>query len=230
MCAATTPCRSAPETAALGVPVEHVVQQRAGRGLPALVQPQPGHHGAEVGPPDAGDGSRLGDDRHVAGRGAGDQRQPAGRGPRREVAPSRPSPPAWASIRPTPTAIAGSRPSSAARGARRAGRRRAPIGAAWSGSAQLRQQLRRGRSREEVGLPARALVVEIGPLAGDGAGRGGDPPRSPARSGNRRGPSARPKRVPGAPEVALEPQQLGQLHLGRHDAADVVERRGARSR
>ena len=38
------------------VPADDVVEQRAGRRLAALVQPQAGQHGAEIRPPDAGDG------------------------------------------------------------------------------------------------------------------------------------------------------------------------------
>ena len=45
--------------AALGVPVQDVVEQRPGGGLPGLVQPQPGQHRTEIRTPYAGDTALL---------------------------------------------------------------------------------------------------------------------------------------------------------------------------
>ena len=71
------------ERCALGVPAEDVVEQRAGRRLAALVQPQPGHHRAEIRAPHARHPARPSRQRHVAGRGAGDQRERCDRARRR---------------------------------------------------------------------------------------------------------------------------------------------------
>ena len=79
------------------------------------------------------------------------------------------------------------------------------------------------RSRKSGG-PARGLVGEVAPLAGEGAeGAGGVAGRRPGEEvGEVEGVGGA---APGVGEVALEPEQLRELHLGRQGAAGVVEDR-----
>ena len=78
------------------------------------------------------------------------------------------------------------------------GRQRPEVGAdrRWprSGRAPRRRRSSRPIAREEVLLPARPLVRQIGPFAGDGAVRAREAAEARARSGSRRG-----RRTPRAP-------------------------------
>jgi hypothetical protein len=88
--------------------------------------------------------------------------------------------------------------------------------------AHAREQIVEPDTRQQILGPAHTLVVEVAPFAGDGARRHGDDagraPRQIVREIERHA-SARP----GLRQMALEPQELGQLHLRRHRAADIVE-------
>ena len=86
--------------AAGAVPADQVIEQRAGRRLAGLEQPEAGQDGAVIGAPDARrSGRESGDSASDRIRGAGDEAEDwsiaAGRLARR---PSTPSAPAWASM------------------------------------------------------------------------------------------------------------------------------------
>ncbi len=85
----------------------------------------------------------------------------------------------------------------------------------------LKQVLEPDRG-QEIGLPARRLVGKVGPLAGHGAaGAGVRAGRTPGQEiGKVQDPPIAP---PLLRQMALEPHELGDLHLGRHCAADEVE-------
>ena len=148
-------------------------------------------------------------------------------GPSAAAAPSTPRAPAWASIRPTATRQPVVRPSCAA-AATVSGPRSLPIGEARSRQAAPLQQIRHPARGEEVGLPAFRLVGEIGPLAGDGAFRArGAAAGAPGQVVGEVEEQAGARPDLGA--MALQPHQLGDLHLGRHHAADMARARDGRS-
>ena len=77
-------------------------------------------------------------------------------------------------------------------------------------------------ARQEIALPALALVGEVGPLAGERAlGARGAAAGAPGQVVGEVEEQAGPR--PGLRQMPLQPHQLGDLHLGRHHAADMVE-------
>ena len=130
--------------------------------------------------------------------------------------PRTPRAPAWASMRPVATRVAGVRPSSRAA----CGRERA------EGGADRRRALGQGGAGAEVGEPGRFEEVrrpaagEIAPLAGEGAlGARRRAGRLPGEEVGEVERHAEPR--PARAEVALQPHELRDLHLGRQRAAGV---------
>ena len=116
-------------------------------------------------------------------------------------------------------AVVSARSAAAARGERaeRRADRHSPAPAARSARAGPR-----ARRREEIVLPARLLVSQIGPFAGHRAARAGV--RAAGAQGEEVGEVEHPAVArPGLRQMALEPHQLRDLHLGRHRAAEQVE-------
>ncbi len=135
--------------------------------------------------------------------------------------PRTPRAPAWASIRPQPTWHCGRqaeigcglRGEAAERGSDRA------CGGRQGGAAEQVVEADLGK---EIGLPARGLVGEIGPLAGERADR------ALVRAAGPEGEVVREVQeaavaLPLRRQVALQPHELWDLHLGRHRAADEVQ-------
>ena len=201
--------------------------RRARRRLPALVQPEAGHHGREVGPPDAGHEARRLGGRHDAGRRAHDVGQPsrilAGAPSARLAADRadaagmgvdqrrrRPAFPATGRV--PPRRPASGRCPSAVPGSTMI----LPIRAALVG-----KQLAQPDPLEIAAAPA-LLVRQIGPFAGQRAGRARQAAWSPARTDSRRDRrNARP--LARSPGDVLQPQELRRLHLRRDDAADIAQ-------
>ena len=142
--------------------------------------------------------------------------------------PSTPSAPACASIRPQPTWQAVVRPSSSAASGDRVPSV-APIGLAAPGSAARSSRSSSPTFAQKIRLPARRLVGEVGPLAGHRAA--GARVRAAGAPGQKVGEVEDPPVVPPAlRQMALQPHELRDLHLGRHRAADEIQHRGGRSR
>ena len=206
---------------------DHVVDQAAGGGLAALVQPQPGHHRVEVGPPDPGHEAGAGRDRHVAARRAPDQRQPP---QQRRV------------VRHAPVAGGADRADAAGMRVDRGRAHRDPGRQAEAGRRLRRQGAHRRAHRPDRGAdtaealvgqlsqPDRAevvlvpafLVTEIGPLADGGAGGAGRAAGGPPGQVVRQVEEVRGA-VPAVRTVPAQPGQLGRFHLERDPPADVAQ-------
>ena len=205
------------------VPADQVVEQGAGGRLAALVQPEAGQRGAEVGAPDAGGCAGLA---REAPSGRRRCRRSAPGGARPRGSPARSAEHAERAgmgvDQAGADAACGGEAEVPRRPRRSAGRGRWRPGVAASGRAARASRSARPMAREEVRLPARGLVGEIGPLAGQRALRAG------VRAGGAPGQEVGeveggPARAQDCGQVALQPHQLRRLHLRRHDAADVVE-------
>ena len=148
---------------------QQMLDRRAGRRLPAFVQPGIGHHRREIGPPHAGHEDRAAGRGHRA-RGRAEDIGQAGLGV--ALGADSADPPAWASITPAATGVPARRPSSAAARAvrpfaQRRARSRRPL-------ADARESLVRQHAqadRPEVALVPATFVRQVGPFAGDRAGR-----------------------------------------------------------
>ena len=199
-----------------------MIEQRAGRRLAALAQPQLRQRHAEIRAPDAVERARLGRHRHDAARRAGNQRQmPVDRGEIAGEAGERAKRAGIGVDQPGADAAAGGE--AECRGSLR--RQRAEIGAGKAGAlrqAAARQHVGNADSVEEILLPALVLMREVGPFAGQRALRAGFGARRPVgKEVGKVEELAGP--FPDIWQIALDPHQLRRLHLRRHDAAEIVE-------
>ena len=141
--------------------------------------------------------------------------------PSAKTAPSTPSAPAWASIRPHPTWHAVVSPSSCAAAGVRVPSG-VPIALAAAGQGSALHQIVESNPVQKIRLPTRRLVRQKGPFAGHGAAgavvRPAGAPRQKIRE-IQDAAIAPPLRG----QMALQPHQLRDLHLGRHGATDEVE-------
>ena len=201
---------------------DDVVEQRAGRRLAALAHPGAGQRGAEIGTPEAGNGTRLGRHGHDAARRAGDQRHVAADAD--EIGDMGAEHAERAGI-----GVDQAGGDAAARGeAERFGRlrrQRAEIGADRAravGQAAALQQIVEADLGQEVLLPAGRLMRQIGPFAGQRALRAGK--RAGCAPGQEVGEVEKIAGFrPALRHVPLQPHQLRHRHFRRHDAADEIE-------
>ena len=214
--------RSGCRLAAGAVQADDVVEQRAGRRLPALGNPAARQPGAIIGSPAAGKGPLVRRHRHHAGGRAGDQREvPVELGRfAGEAAEHAERPGIGVDDAGRDAAVSGQ--PELGRGFRGEG---AEVGA--DGTCRLRQaaslqNVIQPDLGEEIALPARRLMRQIGPFAGQRALR--------ARQRSRR---ARRQVigevehvagfVPAFRQAPLQPHQLRRRHFRRHHAAEIVE-------
>ena len=201
---------------------QHMVEQGAGRRLAGFVQPAAGKDRVVIRPPCAdGRHGRVGE-RHHAARRPGDQsevsiellgiprkfRQGAERaGMRIDQA--------------NPDDAARREPE---RRRRRGVQRPQRVGDRAGAFRQPRafEQIVEPDSGQKIPLPAMVLMRQVGPFAGQGARRSGIRPRG--FPGQEVGEVEHPAALgPACRSMALQPHQLGHLHLRRHRAADEVE-------
>ena len=197
--------------AAGAVPADDVVEQRAGRRLAALADPAAGQGRAEIRPPDAGKGARLGRQGHDAARRAGDQRQVAAMF--RRVAGKAAEHAERAGIG---VDEAGARPGSVVRPSvcGGLGGQRTEVGADRTGAlrqAAALQHVVEPDARRRSRAASRLLMRQIGPFAGQRALRARESSRTPARSGSRRGRRDSRLRAQLSRQVPLQPHQLRRL-------------------
>ncbi len=211
------------EKRALRMPVEQMIEQGAGRRLATLIEPQSGCYRIEIRAPHPLDPARPGGQRHVAGRGASDQRQVA-----IQLGTAMPE------RRTEHAERAGMGVDQTAAHETRGGQAEVRCCRFGQGTERCadRAGARRHRAagpqvvepgdRQEVVLPAGLLVGEVGPLAGQGAA--GARIRAACLKGQEvREVEDPPIAQPGLGARALQPHQLGDLHLGRHRAAERVQ-------
>ena len=204
------------------VQADEMVEQGAGRGLSALIEPDAGQHSAKIGAPDAGRGAVFGGEGHDAAGGPGDQGQMpvdgghiVGEGPQDTQGASMGIDQAGANAAGCRQAQigCGRRGETADKVANRGGR---------CGQGGLVEQIGEANGLQKIGLPGRRLMGEIGPFAGERRLRAGQracclPGQEIGQIEHHAGPG------PAVWQVALEPHQLGHFHFRRHHAAGILQ-------
>ena len=225
--AGSLPARLGGELGAARMAVHHVIDQRAGRALPALGQPEPRDHRRVVRTPDPRDELRLAAHRHVTARRAADQRDaPLERfGVRRQPVERDAEQP-----QPAGVGVDDGHADRGARGEPELFRRRGaePADAlahrshARSDPGPAFVSQRAETDLAEIVRAEAAFVAQVRPLADRGAER--------AHVLTRRAPRQEigkieepPRTLPRRCVALAEPQQLGRLHLGRDHPAHVAQ-------